>query len=147
MIRRREVMRDMQRRVQLQPRISIVIVRRGGVGRIEVAIAREDVEAAARVDRRRSAAHPGIRTPVSAPVLCVPPAGNAPVHPPVAVQAVALVELHVSVAAEPVVTNVGFALTLTVGTGGGVVTATVAAAGALVPPGPDGTHGLEKCIM
>jgi hypothetical protein len=87
---------------------------------------------------------------VSAPVLCEPPVGNAPVHPPLAVQAVALVELHVSVAAEPVATNVGFALTLAVGTGGGGgggVTATVAAAGVLVPPGPEHVSENDELVV
>jgi hypothetical protein len=68
---------------------------------------------------------------VSAPVLRLPPAGSAPLQPPEAVHEVALVELHVSVEAPPLVTAVGFAVKVAVGT-----TLTIAVAAALVPPGP-----------
>jgi hypothetical protein len=49
------------------------------------------------------------------------------------VQEVALVELHVSVDAAPLATEVGFAVRVTVGTG---MTVTVAVARLLVPPVP-----------
>jgi hypothetical protein len=68
---------------------------------------------------------------VSAPVLWVPLVANVPVHAPDAVQAVALVELHVNAEAAPLVTAVGFAVNVAVG-----FTLTVALAGALVPPMP-----------
>ena len=57
---------------------------------------------------------------------------------PEAVQDVALVELHVRVAAPPELTEVGLAVSVTVGTGavpGGAVTVTAADVVA-VPPGP-----------
>jgi hypothetical protein len=54
---------------------------------------------------------------VSAPVDCVPLVAFAPVHPPVAVQAVALDVLQVSVALPPLATEVGLAAKLTVGAG------------------------------
>lgn len=50
---------------------------------------------------------------------------RAPDHAPLAVQLVALVELHVSVEVAPLVTEVGFAARLTVGAGGGAPTVTV----------------------
>ena len=56
-----------------------------------------------------------------------------PLQPPVAVHEVALVELHVSVEAAPLATEVGFAVNVTVGTG---TTVTVAVATLLVPPVP-----------
>ena len=56
-----------------------------------------------------------------------------PLQPPVAVHEVALVELHVSVEAAPLATEVGFAVSVTVGAG---TTVTVAVATLLVPPAP-----------
>ncbi|HWX30516.1 MAG TPA: hypothetical protein VNZ53_24120 [Steroidobacteraceae bacterium] len=70
---------------------------------------------------------------VMAPVLRLPLVGNAPLQPPEAVHAVALVELQVSVEAPPEATRVGFAVNVAVGAAG---TVTVAATVALVPPGP-----------
>jgi hypothetical protein len=70
---------------------------------------------------------------VRGPVLCVPLAASAPLQPPEAVQAVALVELQVSVEAPPLVTEVGFAASVAVGAD---PTLTVAVAVALEPPGP-----------
>jgi hypothetical protein len=57
----------------------------------------------------------------------------APLQPPEAVHDVAVVELHVSVEAVPLITEVGFAVSVTVGRG---ATATVAVAMLLVPPEP-----------
>jgi hypothetical protein len=73
---------------------------------------------------------------VSAPVLCVPLAAFAPLQPPEAVHAVALVELHVSVEAPPLATTVGFAAIVAVGT---MLTSTVDTG--LVPPAP--VHVIE----
>ena len=56
-----------------------------------------------------------------------------PLQPPVAAHEVALVELHVSVEAAPLATEVGFAVNVTVGAG---TTVTVAVAIELVPPVP-----------
>ena len=56
-----------------------------------------------------------------------------PVQPPVAVQDVALVEVHVSVEVPPLATESGFAASVTVGVPG---TVTVAVATPLVPPAP-----------
>jgi len=50
-------------------------------------------------------------------VLCDPLTARFPDQPPVAVQAVALVELHDSVEAAPAVTVVGAAASVTVGSG------------------------------
>jgi hypothetical protein len=59
----------------------------------------------------------------TAPVARLPLAGNAPVQPPAAVQAVAPVELQLSVEEPPAATAIGEALRLAVGvTGGGTVT-------------------------
>ena len=69
---------------------------------------------------------------VSAPVLCVPLSALVPLHAPEAVQLVAFVELHVSVAAVPVVTLVGVALSITVGAG----TTVTCAALVVLPPAP-----------
>jgi hypothetical protein len=66
-------------------------------------------------------------------VLCVPLVAIVPLQPPVAVHEVALVELHVSVDAAPLATEVGFAIKVTVGAG---TTVTVAVATLLVPPVP-----------
>jgi hypothetical protein len=75
---------------------------------------------------------------VSAPVDTLPLAAFAPANvPPAPVQAVALVEFHVSTEAPPEVTAVGLAINVAVA--GGVVTAatvTVTVAGLLVPPVP-----------
>jgi hypothetical protein len=76
---------------------------------------------------------------VSAPVDWLPEVALVPDQPPEAVQEVALVEDQVSVEAPPLATEVGFAASDTVGTGGGgadaAVTVTVADALAL-PPAP-----------
>ncbi len=69
-------------------------------------------------------------------MLAVPLVAFAPVQPPDAVQAVALVELHVRVDAAPLATEVGAAASVTVGAGVTVAMLTVAEAGALVPPTP-----------
>jgi hypothetical protein len=50
-------------------------------------------------------------------VLCVPLVAFAPLQPPEAVHEVAFVELHVSVEAPPLVTVVGFAVSVTVAAG------------------------------
>jgi hypothetical protein len=70
---------------------------------------------------------------VSAPVLCVPLVALAPLQPPEATHEVVLVEFHVSVEAPPLATEVGFAVSVTVGAG---TTVTLAVATLLVPPGP-----------
>jgi hypothetical protein len=73
---------------------------------------------------------------VRAPVDWLPEVALVPDQPPEAVQEVALVEDQVSVEAPPLVTDVGFAASDTVGTGGGggaAVTVTVADALALPP--------------
>jgi hypothetical protein len=57
---------------------------------------------------------------------------NGPVQPPEAAQVVALDELHVNVAAPPLVTAGGFAVNVAVGT-----TLTMAVATGLVPPAPE----------
>jgi hypothetical protein len=61
-----------------------------------------------------------------------------PLQPPLAVQAVASVELQVRVVPAPLVTVVGLAVNVTVGTGATGVDAMVTdvPTGALVPPGP-----------
>ena len=68
-----------------------------------------------------------------AAVFCVPLVALLPLQPPVAVHDVALVELHVSVEAPPLATEVGFAVNVTVGADAMV---TVAVATLLVPPVP-----------
>jgi hypothetical protein len=70
---------------------------------------------------------------VRAPVLCVPLVVFAPLQPPEAVHALALVEVHVSVEALPLATDVGLAIRMTVGAG---TTVTVALAILLAPPAP-----------
>jgi hypothetical protein len=75
---------------------------------------------------------------VTAPVRWLPPAAVVPVQPPDAVHDVALVELQVSVEAPPLVTVVGFAVNVAVGT-----IATVAVAAALMPPGPEQVREYE----
>jgi hypothetical protein len=64
-------------------------------------------------------------------VLCVPFAALVPLQPPEAVHELALVELHVSVEALPLVTVAGFAVNVTRGAG---ATVTVAAATLLLLP-------------
>jgi hypothetical protein len=71
----------------------------------------------------------------SAPVLCVPLGGLAPLHPPLAVQLAALDELHDKTAAPPAVTALELAVNTTLGAAGGT-TSTVILAGSPVPPGP-----------
>jgi hypothetical protein len=78
---------------------------------------------------------------VRAPVLWVPLAGRAPLQAPDALHAVALVELHVSVAAPPLTTVEGAALSVAVG-GAAMVTVTVATG--LAPPGS--VHVSEKVV-
>jgi hypothetical protein len=63
----------------------------------------------------------------------VPLVTLVPAQPPVPVQEVALVELHVRVEAAPLATEVGFAVNVTVGAG---TTVMVAVATLLVPPAP-----------
>jgi hypothetical protein len=70
---------------------------------------------------------------VSAPLDCEPLIALLPDQPPEAVQALALVDVQVTVAAAPLVTVLGVAERLTVGAAG--VTETVAACVAL-PPAP-----------
>jgi hypothetical protein len=70
----------------------------------------------------------------SAPVLWVPLGANAPDQPPVAVQAEALVELQVSVAAPPAVRLTGLAVRLAVGSGLTVIEAELAAAESVAAP-------------
>jgi len=73
---------------------------------------------------------------VSAPVVWVPRVLREPVQPPAAVQAVAFVEVQVSVDAAPLATVVGFAARVTVGAGVPALpeaTVTVAVAAVLVP--------------
>jgi hypothetical protein len=57
----------------------------------------------------------------------------APLQPPEAVHELALVEIQVSVEAPPLATEVGFAVSVTVGAD---TTATLAVATLLVPPAP-----------
>ena len=70
---------------------------------------------------------------MSAPVDWLPLVAFAPLQPPDAVQLVASVELQVSVEAPPLTTEVGFAVSVTVGAGG-VVTETLVVWLALPPP-------------
>jgi len=58
---------------------------------------------------------------LSAPVLCVPLTPSAPFHPPEALQEVALVEVHVSVAESPASIVVDDAVSATLGRGLGIV--------------------------
>ena len=67
-----------------------------------------------------------------------------PVQPPEAVQAVALVEDHVSCVLPPLFTAVGLALSVAVGAGL-LLTVTVTLCMALVPPGP--VHCAEKVLF
>lgn len=79
---------------------------------------------------------------ISAPVGALPEVGFDPVHAPLAVQLVALVELHVSVAPLPESTVAGVALSTIAGGGGRTLTATVCDA---VPPAP--LHTSEKLVL
>jgi hypothetical protein len=69
-------------------------------------------------------------------VTSVPTVAFVPDQPPVAVQAVALVDLHVRVVVPPPATLVGLAESTAVGADE-PVTVTVAVTGALLPPGPE----------
>jgi hypothetical protein len=66
-------------------------------------------------------------------VLMVPLGASGPLHPPLAVQAVALVDVQVSTDALPEATAVGDADNVAAGAG---IKATVVVAGAERPPGP-----------
>jgi len=68
---------------------------------------------------------------VSAGVVCEPAVASAPLQPPEAVQAVALVEDQVSADVAPLLTVAGFAVRVTAGAG--EVTDTVADCAALPP--------------
>jgi hypothetical protein len=68
---------------------------------------------------------------VRAAVACEPAVASAPLQPPEALQAVALVDDHVSADVAPLLTVAGFAVRVTAGAG--VVTDTVAACAALPP--------------
>jgi hypothetical protein len=81
---------------------------------------------------------------VSAAVPWVPLVALVPLQPPEAVQEVALVELHVSVEAPPLATEVGFAVNVTVGAG---TTLTLAVATLLVPPAPAQVNEYEPAIV
>ena len=70
---------------------------------------------------------------LSGPVLALPFVGSAPLQPPEAVHAVAFAELHVSAAALPICTVMGFAFSVAVGVTA-IVTAAVAAE---VPVAPE----------
>jgi hypothetical protein len=70
---------------------------------------------------------------MSRPVDSSPEVSLSPDQPPEAVQVVAFVEDQVSIENPPLVTDVGFAASDTVGAGGNTVTATVALA---LPPEP-----------
>jgi hypothetical protein len=72
---------------------------------------------------------------VRAPVLCVPEVALEPLHAPLAVQPVALVDDHVSVEEPPELNDVGFAEIVAVGAGF-AVTVTVVDAACDVPPAP-----------
>jgi hypothetical protein len=68
---------------------------------------------------------------VRAAVVCEPAVASAPLQPPEALQAVALVDDQVSADVAPLLTVAGFAVRVTAGAG--VVTDTVAACAALPP--------------
>ena len=68
---------------------------------------------------------------VRAGVVCEPAVASAPLQPPEALQAVALVDDQVSADVAPLLTVAGFAVRVTAGAG--VVTDTVAACAALPP--------------
>lgn len=71
-----------------------------------------------------------------APVLCTPLVGKLPLHPPDAMQDVALAELQVSIEAPPPATTIGLAASVTVAAG---MMVTVAVAALLPPPAPEQT--------
>lgn len=74
---------------------------------------------------------------VSAPELALPDVGRLPLQPPLAVQPVALLEDHCNIELAPLSTLPGFALSDTVGAGGGGGALTVTAALWLTePPAP-----------
>jgi hypothetical protein len=81
---------------------------------------------------------------VSAPVLCVPLVAFAPLQLPEAVHAVAFVELHVSVEAAPLATEVGFADRVAVAVD---TTVTAAVAVLLVPPVPVQINEYEVVVV
>jgi hypothetical protein len=66
---------------------------------------------------------------LSGPVLALPFVGSAPLQPPEAVHAIVFAELHISVAALPICTVMGFAFSEAVGVGAvtAIVTAAIAA--------------------
>jgi hypothetical protein len=66
---------------------------------------------------------------LSGPVLALPLVGSAPLQPPEAEHAVVLVELHISEAALPIGTVVGFAFSVAIGAGAVTVIVTAAVAG------------------
>ena len=70
---------------------------------------------------------------VRAPVLCVPLVALLPLQFPEAVQEVALVELHVSVEAPPLATDVGLAVSVTVAVPGTVTVVVAVLLGPLAP--------------
>ena len=80
----------------------------------------------------------------SAPVLAEPDVGLLPDHAPLAVHEVALVEDHVRVELDPLVTEVGLALMVMAGAGVAAVTDTVADAFA-EPPAP--VHRKVKTLL
>lgn len=81
---------------------------------------------------------------VSVPVDCVPETAFAPVQPFEAVQDVALVDDQVSVELPPEATDVGFAVSVTVGAGVDAATAIVTAPYAVWPPAA--VHVREKRV-
>lgn len=68
--------------------------------------------------------------------LAVPDTGSAPLQAPLAVQAVALVDDHVRVAAAPTVTDVGLTVIVTVGAGVTAATVVTVAVALALPPAP-----------
>jgi hypothetical protein len=67
----------------------------------------------------------------------VPLVATDPLHPPEATQDVASVDDHVSVELPPVVTTVGFAVRVTVGTGGGAAVTLIVTLVCTWPPCPE----------
>jgi hypothetical protein len=100
----------------------------GGVAAVTVTVTDCDAEPPAPVQVRAN-----FVVAVRVDVVCEPAVASEPLQPPEAVQAVALVEDHVSADAAPLFTVVGFAVKVTAGAG--VVTETVADCAAL-PPAP-----------
>ena len=74
---------------------------------------------------------------LSGPVLALPFVGSAPLQPPEAVHAVAFAELHVSAAALPICTVIGFAFSVAVGEVVAVTAIVTAAVAAEVPVAPE----------